>query len=206
MSLEAADKRPGGISGNDLKSGEKNFEIFFKENFISLCSYCQYRFGFDLDLSKEIVHTAFIKLWEVKNTLKDDVPVKTYLQRIITNKALDTLKHNKVKEHYIKLANASGDEATNDVEDIDLKEMLQHVHIVIADMPEQMRKIFELSRFEGLKYKQIAEELNISPKTVETQMSRALAKLRQRLAEYLTSFIAMFLLAHEIIKFFFNDL
>jgi RNA polymerase sigma-70 factor, ECF subfamily len=61
-------------------------------------------------------------------------------------------------------------------------------------LPEQMRRIFEMSRFEGLKYAQIAEQLNISVKTVETQISRALGKLREKLSAYLSSIIIILIL------------
>ena len=195
MSLPPADKNQEKISLNDLRGDDKVFESFFKENFVPLCSYCQFKFGFDLDLAKETVHTAFIKLWEIRSTLNNEVPVKTYLQKMVTNKALDILRHEKVKTGYIKLTGGKEEEiaSANSFESIDFKELLQQINSAIEDMPEQMRTVFGLSRFEGLKYSEIAARLNISPKTVETQMGRALAKLRQRLSGYLTTCIIIIL-------------
>lgn len=194
MSPAFEDKNCENLSANDLRLDDKAFEAFFKANFIPHCTYCQFRFGFDLDLAKETVHTAFIKLWEIRNTLSNEVPVKTYLQKMVTNKALDILRHDKVKTGYIKLSGGKEDTVSaNSFESIDFKELLQMVNSAIEDMPEQMRMVFELSRFEGLKYSQIAARLNISSKTVETQMSRALAKLRHRLSGYLTTLIILIL-------------
>ena len=67
----------------------------------------------------------------------------------------------------------------------ELKELQQDINKAIAELPDQMRRIFELSRYEGLKYTAIAQKLDISVKTVETQMSRALSKLREKLSSYL---------------------
>lgn len=64
--------------------------------------------------------------------------------------------------------------------------MAAQIDKAVAELPEQMRRIFELSRYEGLKYNDIANHLNICVKTVETQMSRALVRLRQKLSNYLT--------------------
>jgi len=187
------DKNFENLSVNDLRFNEKAFEAFFKQNFIPLCTYCQFKFGFDLDLAKETVHTAFIKLWEIRSTLNDEVPVKIYLQRMVANKALDILRHGKVKASYIKVAGGNEEEAAsaNSFESIDFKELLQQVNAAIENMPEQMRTVFELSRFEGLKYSEIGTQLGISTKTVETQMSRALASLRKQLLGYLTTFITV---------------
>ncbi len=191
MSSGFADKNCRDISITDLRTDETVFEAFFKENFTPLTAYCQYKFGFDPDLAKEIVHTAFIKLWEVKDDLTENVPVKVYLQKIITNKALDTLRHRRVIEKSIKLVSDGNEEpgTINNIDIVDFKELLELVHGVIREMPEQMRIVFELSRLEGLKYRDIALKLGISIKTVETQMSRALAKLRQRLSKYLMALL-----------------
>ncbi|MFT4024978.1 MAG: RNA polymerase sigma-70 factor [Flavihumibacter sp.] len=171
---------------SSLKTDEGAFASFFKENFVPLCMYCQYRFGFDLAQSKEIVHTAFIKLWEIRGNLSDDVHLTSYLQKMVANKALDALRHQQVKANHTRAFAAVIPAYTgNGVESIDFKELLQQVNTAIAAMPEQMRTVFQLSRVEKLKYTEIASRLGISVKTVETQMSRALVKLRQSLSAYL---------------------
>lgn len=176
------------LSGNSIKIDGQDFEVFFKENFIRLCAFCQYKFGFDLDLSKEVVHTAFIKLWETRQQILNSVSVKSYLYRIITSNCHDIIRHEKVKFEYERyvLENFSNS-SVSEFQNTDIKEITARVNQAIAELPEQMRKIFQLSRDEGLKYTEIASHLNISVKTVETQMSRALVKLREKLSNYLVS-------------------
>lgn len=187
---------------NDLKFDNAAFEVFFKQHFTSLCIHCQYKFNFDLNLAKEVVHSAFIKLWETRSTLSPDLSVKGYLYKIITNNSLDILKHNKVKkkhqEHVLQSALLNTDK--REFEEVEIKQLSADIDEAIANLPEQMRKIFKLSRYEGLKYSAIAEHLNISVKTVETQMSRALAKLRQKLSDYLPVLIALIQLLIQLLK------
>lgn len=194
MSLkQTSDNESGKLSYDNLKFDDKAFELFFKKYFMQLCAYCQYKFGFDLDLSKEVVHTGFIKLWETRQNISLGLSVKSYLYKIVTNNCLDILKHEKVKLKYEKLIieNTSLNAYSRDFQNADIKEMAAAIDKAVAELPKQMRRIFELSRYEGLKYNDIANQLNISVKTVETQMSRALARLRQKLSHYLISFFIL---------------
>ena len=170
---------------------EAALEILFKEHFKPLCAYCQSRFGFELQVAKEIVHTGFIRLWENRDTISSDLSVKGYLYKIVGNASLDMLKHERVKIAYAKhLSLASSDHTSeNDFSESGYKQLVADIDKAVHDLPEQMRKVFELSRYDELKYTEIAARLNISIKTVETQMSRALAKLREKLAQYLTALI-----------------
>jgi RNA polymerase sigma-70 factor (ECF subfamily) len=183
-------------SSNYIKFNEADLEILFKENFKPLCAYCQYKFGFETDVAKEAVHTGFIKLWENRETISSDLTVKAYLYKIVSNISLDMLKHEKVKEkHAMQVSkNPSLNISGKDFHEVELKQLEFDVNKAVSELPEQMRKIFELSRYEGLKYMEIAAQLNISVKTVETQMSRALLKLRQKLSHYLIITIIAFLL------------
>jgi len=186
---------------NNAAFDEAAFEVFFKKNFIPLCAFCQFKFGFDLDLAKEVVHTGFIKLWETRENLSAGVSIKNYLYKIIVNNSLDIIKHEKVKEKYEKyfLQNVSEADVRKDFGSTDFKKLSADIDKAINDLPEEMRKIFLLSRYEELKYAVIAEQLGISVKTVETQMSRALLKLREKLSHYLVSlFIIAFFLKWSI--------
>jgi len=179
-----------GHSSIALKLDEASFEIFFKEYFISLCVFCQCKFHFDLNLAKEVVHTAFIKLWETKSSLTSHSTVKAYLYQIVINNSIDIIRHEKIKKKHQEfiLQSFLSHATRREVEPIFIKQMSIDIDKAIAELPEQMRKIFELSKYEGLKYAAIASYLNISVKTVETQMSRALVKLRKKLANYLDSY------------------
>ncbi len=179
---------------NDLPSDEASFQRLFRKYFTPLCVYCQYQYSFDLDLAKEAAHTAFIKLWETRHTLNSTLSVKAYLYRIVSNTCVDIIRHRNVKRKYEKhvLDNYSETDLGSELNPTDLKALKEAIDKAVAELPNKMRMVFELSRYEGLKYAQIAQRLNISVNTVETQMGRALVKLRQKLSSL---YLGLFLLA-----------
>jgi RNA polymerase sigma-70 factor (ECF subfamily) len=172
------------------------FEIFFKEQFAPLCAWCHYKFDLDPEESKEAVHNGFIKLWENRQSISPGQSINAYLYTIITNDCLDRLRHQKVKEKYSLYVARNASELIDNHAIIkqDLKNLPIDIEKAVAGLPDQMRRVFELSRYEGLKYAEISTTLGISIKTVETQMSRALARLRQQLAIYLTLLVTAFIL------------
>jgi RNA polymerase sigma-70 factor (ECF subfamily) len=97
------------------------------------------------------------------------------------------LKHDKVRQRHVKqvIQNSPVSTPLKKFNDTELRQLIADIESAVNELPEQMRRIFELSRYEGLKYAEISSHLNISVKTVETQMSRALVKLRQKLSHYL---------------------
>lgn len=182
--------KPGGPgpkanASTEPKFDQASFEIFFKENYASLCAYCQFRYDFDLDTANEAVHSAFVKLWENRHVITRSLSKKAYVISIVNNNCIDLLRHNKVKrqhaDYHLSIApisiNATGG-------GVDEKKITEDIQRAVAELPLQMRTIFQLSRFEGLKNNEIAMRLHISVKTVETQMTRALTKLRRILSDY----------------------
>lgn len=191
MSLHSSDNNQSGKSLDDFRFDNTSFEVFFKKYYQPLCFYCKFKYGFDLELAEDIVDSSFIKLWEARQTLASDLSPKSFLYKIIDNASLNILKHERVKKQYAQFVMQTTTEGSlhNSFDGIDLKQLMADIDSAIAALPEQMRKIFELSRFEGLKYAEIAAQLNISVKTVETQMSRALARLREKLARYIVVYV-----------------
>lgn len=171
------------------------FELLFKEYFKPLCAWSQYKYNFEPDAAKEAVHSGFIKLWNNRDSIDTDQPVKSYLYKIVSNICLDMLKHEKVKEKHERYISIHSAAITNNdaFQEYDLNQLEADIEQALSELPEQMRIIFNLSRQDRLKYAEIADKLNISVKTVETQMSRALAKLRQKLGRYLhLLYVALF--------------
>ena len=191
MNDNPPENKPEGASSDGGPFDDASFEVFFKKHFLPLCAYCQFKFGLELDMAKEVVHSGFIKLWDARQNLAAGVSPKSYLYKIITNNILDNFKHQKIREQYVQFIIQSIPEETgaSSFDDLDVKQLQAAINAAIAELPEQMRRIFELSRFEGLKYGEIAAQLDISVKTVETQISRALAKLRGKLSSYLSFLI-----------------
>ena len=173
-----------------IKDDDAAFELFFKQHFASLCTWCQHKYDFDTDIAKEVVHTAFIKLWKNRAALSSEMPVKAFLHKVITNTSLDILRHAIVREKFERFVQQrnENDGLATPQENYDTKKLQADIDSAVSELPGQMRAIFELSRYEGLKYAEIARQLNVSVNTVETQMSRALKKLRIKLAAYLSLF------------------
>lgn len=177
------ESRQQNLSFHELRL-ESNFETFFKVLYPQLCVYCKIKYNFDMHLAEDIVNTSFSKLWEARHTLNPALSAKAYLFKIVNNQCLNTLKHQKVQDQYTQ-AQLNAADPLSSTDDLDLKQLRDAIDIAIAELPDQMRKIFELNRHDGLKYTEIATRLNLSIKTVETQMSRALLKLRKKLAAFI---------------------
>jgi RNA polymerase sigma-70 factor (ECF subfamily) len=184
-----------GLTAGDLFSDTATFEIFFKQNFISFCAYCQFKFGFDPEQSKDVVHTSFVKFWENRHVLEPHSPVKPFLYKIINNSCLDILKHDKVKRAYVSYQIQKGNiqDCMNVLENVEFKQLSEDIHAAVAALPLQMQKIFKLCKYERMTYAEVALTLNLSIKTVEKQMGRALFKLRQKLSVYLGCFLVALL-------------
>ncbi len=145
-----------------------------------------------MDLCKEVVHISFIKLWESRTIINSIDHAKLFLFRALANVCKDMLRHEKVKLKHRTLVLREGEDAheeDNGFEQFELKQLKLNIERSVYELPPQMRRIFEMSRYEGLKYSEIAKRLSISIKTVETQMGRAILKLKQKMKEYLTFFL-----------------
>lgn len=160
------------------------FEQVFKEHFKGLHSYAFTIVRDDAD-AEEIVQNVFYKLWERREQIAELQSVNAYLYRSVYNESLNYLKHQKVKMAYQSHAVNHTPQSSDAGDNASLKELEGRIQAAMNDLPEQCRTIFQLSRFEELKYREIADRLGISVKTVENQMGKALKILRSKLAEYL---------------------
>jgi len=116
---------------------------------------------------------------------------------------LNYLKHQKVRQQHadaVKSNPSSGSTAADDP--VETLELQNKIDDIVGKLPPERKKIFQMSRYEGLKYKEIAEQLGLSVKTVEAQMGKALKTLRENLAEYL---VILVLVMVEIILFFLEN-
>jgi len=170
----------------------KVFEELYIAHYESLCYYAQ-RFVLDLETSREIVQDVFVRIWEKRATLLGEESLKSYLYKSVRNKCLDYLKHLNIEYEYEKKRISEMQEPGSDssnMEDQPLdglitEELRNAIQRAIENLPEKCREIFELSRYEGLKYREISEELKISVKTVETQMYRAIKSLKEQLSGFI---------------------
>lgn len=175
------------FSGTGLELNEFDFKLLFTDNFRGLCAYCCTRFSFDADTAKDIVHNGFLKLWEHRSRLKTTQALKSYLFKLVNGLALDMIRHRKVEKKYQQYVIRNSDVRTEELPPATNSALESELEKAINEMPDRMRKIFVLIKIDGLKYAEAAHRLNISVKTVEMQMHRAMIKLRTKLSHYLGS-------------------
>lgn len=173
------------IIGAIREGNERIFEETFRKYYQSLCNYANSILK-ETDEAEEVVQNLFLSIWEKRSDLEISISLKSYLYRAVHNHCLNRIKHLKVREEYQQYAVNFYDASYESVSHTVMKNELEtKIEEAIRKLPEQCRLIFRMSRFEELKYHEIAEQLELSPKTVENQIGKALKILRVELAEYL---------------------
>lgn len=174
---------------NKFKDGDPSaFETIFKSYHQELLTYARGLIG-DTHVSEDIVEELFIWLWENRKAVKVNTSLHSYLNKIVHNRCLNYLKHQKVKQKYLKENLQLIKQEEQWQEDYiefyknhpSATDMEKKISEEIEKLPEQCRKIFIMNRMEGFKYREIAEKLNLSLSTVKNQMSIALKKLKEGL-------------------------
>ncbi|OJJ20299.1 hypothetical protein BKI52_17700 [marine bacterium AO1-C] len=173
-----------------LKQGnQKVVQVLFDTYYASLCKTVN-RIVHNTIITEDIVQDVFLKIWQKRNDLNIQISLKAYLHKMAINAALSHLRK--------KYNTSSIDDATPQqmkkhahketaVQNLEFQELETQVNGAINELPPKCREVFILSRYEEMSYKEIAQEMGISPKTVENQMSKALKHLRKRLAPYIKS-------------------
>lgn len=147
--------------------------------------------------SEEITQMVFIKIWDIRTTLRNDTNLTSFLLTIARNSSYNFLKHKyKEKLMFEKMELSLKDKASglvdNSLIEKDLNDLLNGL---IEKLPQKRREVFVLNRFKGLSYKEIAIKLEISENTVDTQMRKALQFIKENLANEISIsiFIAVFI-------------
>lgn len=163
-----------GIRASDYEVFSKMYLHLFKGLALISVKYVQ-----DVYIAEELVQDIFIKVWEQPHTVNGVIHLKSYLYKAVVNSSLNYLARQKnLKEHHERIA--------RNMEDVDIQrayeeqEMKVLIYQEIDRLPDQCKKVFKMSRFEGLKYREIAVLLNISERTVENHIANALKTLRIR--------------------------
>ena len=167
------------------KLNKQSFELLFRENFTALSGFaCKY--VKDIDTSKEIAHDVFINLWEKRNEIDSEKPLRSYLFTSVRNRCLNYIRDQKKFDRTEDITGNPGYlQLTEDNDPVEMMELEERINLAIDSLPDKCREIFIMNRFRDHKYAEIAKKLDISVKTVEAQMSRALKTLREKLAAYL---------------------
>lgn len=170
---------------------EAGFEMLFKTHYKELHAYA-FSLVRDWDTAEEIVQALFLKVWEKNEWLHIRTSVRSYLYKSVYYDSLNFMRQQKVHLRYQNLtAHTLKNETDDAAGKLKLSEVESHLQKALNKLPEKCRAIFHLSRFEEMKYREIASQLGISIKTVETQMVKALRILRIEMQEFLPLIILL---------------
>jgi RNA polymerase sigma-70 factor, ECF subfamily len=149
-----------------------------------LCRFA-YKYTSDAEVSREIVQELFIHVWQNKDDLKIHSSLESYLYGAVRNRCLNHAKRQVfLRDTHKSLASSGETECNNVSDEINYKELQSAVQVGLTKLPARCKEIFEMSRNGGFSCKEIANKLNIAPKTVENQLGIALKKLRESLSGY----------------------
>jgi RNA polymerase sigma-70 factor (ECF subfamily) len=168
-----------------IKEGDiKQYELIFREYYERLCHFAM-KYVKNNEQSEGVVQDTFYNIWKNHKTINITTSLKSYLYTAVRNNCLQELRtrsldikyENYYKSHYMN-------ESISPVDELNAKELSGVINKALNSLPERCREIFKMSRYEGLKYHEIADKLSISIKTVEANMGKALKQFRIYLKDF----------------------
>ena len=173
-----------------IKGDIKSFELVFNAHYKALVNYANTLLH-DYDEAEDKVQQVYITLWEKREKIEIHSSLKPFLYKSVHYACLNKIKSQKVRNEYAKVIKLNTNDGVQNslMEEKELQKKIDHT---IQSLPEQCSKIFKMSRFEELKYQEIANQLGLSIKTIENQMGKALKILREQLKDYLPLLIIFF--------------
>lgn len=187
------EKKDYGLIERIRRGDEAAFRTVFLTHYEPLCNYI-WKYVRSKYLAEEVVQEVFASMWERRDKLKNDGHLRGLLYESARNRALNYIKHQKIVDQYIKenkYLNQDESYLLQDPFDHHDQMFLNSLRKAIENLPPKARQIYKMNQEEGLTYNEIASYLSISPKTVESQMRRALKTLRKSLSKFLMVFIVL---------------
>jgi RNA polymerase sigma-70 factor (ECF subfamily) len=164
-----------------VEDSEQHFELLFEKYYPQLCelSYTKLRCEHK---AQEVVSDVFMKFWQKRKKLHVNGKLISYLRRAVINQTIDYLREG-IRHRQFRNPLSDGIDAVEEpvLDELYAKELAVVIDRVVGSLPPRGQMIFRMSRDEGMTYNQIAQALNISPRTVETHLRRSLAKIREEL-------------------------
>ena len=168
-----------------MKAGDRgSFNLLFRRYYSPLVRFCV-RYVADADQAAEIVQDLFVKLWTNREKMAFNTSFESYMLRAVRNAAITFINKERAHAETNERIYVDESDANDPSETLQSNNLEASYQKVLATMPEKRREVFLASRFEGMKYTEIAEKLGLSQKTVEAHMSAAIKQLREGLKEYL---------------------
>lgn len=161
---------------------EMALKILYEENFSYLC-FIVYRVLPDWSIAEDIVQEVFFEVWKKRKILNIKSNFRSYLKRSVVNRTLNYIRDQKFVFDDEEKASAIKSKSSSGLENLQTNELEKRIDTAISLLPQKCRIIFGMNRFEELSYAEIAAKLDISVKTVENQISKALKILREKLKD-----------------------
>jgi RNA polymerase sigma-70 factor, ECF subfamily len=169
------------IQGGDIREFENLFSKYYEP-------LCRYAFSFlkDMDSAEDIVQEFFYNFWKNRTSFSLRLSLNAYLYQAVRNNSLHYLEHLVIRQNYedAVLKDFKQQQPGNEQTRIEAEELGKAINETLRQMPERCSRIFRMNRFEGKKYREIAEILSISVKTVEADMGKALQLFRNSLKDF----------------------
>jgi RNA polymerase sigma-70 factor (ECF subfamily) len=192
------------LAKKPLLEDEKMFEFIFKVYFPRLLAFAR-KFVAGRSEAEDIIQEIFLKVWMRRKEIEEDT-LQSYLFTLVRNACLNQIKHQKIVDnHRVDSEDSAKEEIpyyadffSDPYHQTIFNEMQNEIETVVQNLPEQTRKIFQLSRFKGMKNSEIAKMMNISIRTVEKHNTRALQRLKTHLSTHYLYAIAVLYLIKEL--------
>lgn len=168
-----------------LKEGrEQAYEALFKTYYTELVMHAN-RYLYDFEAAKEVVQDLIVYIYEKRFNLDINSSLKAYLYRSVQNRCINQINQSKIKDKYVNYIKQKPRKEENPIEmGIEASEVEAALFKAIGELPPKCRMIFKMNRFDGFSNGEIAERLELSKRTVETQITKALRILRDKLKKY----------------------
>jgi RNA polymerase sigma-70 factor (ECF subfamily) len=184
---------------SDIKQFNELFNEYYQRIVRFAMSYVR-----DLDVAEDFASEAFAAFWENRTTLSEETNSKAYILTIVKNKCMNHLKHEQIRlkaereinnhSEWVLTTNLNTLEACDP--NFIFSDEIQHIlNETLEKMPQKTRQIFILNRFNGLSYHEIAQKMDVSQKTIEFHISKALRTLRFELKDFI--YLLLFILLHH---------
>jgi len=171
-----------------LQDSERAIELIFEQYYAYICK-AVYKMLSDRSVTEDLAQEVFLELWRKRQQLNISTSLKAYLRRAAVNRSLNYIRDQRIKFTDEAQAPPLESNVAGALQRLQAEELQERIDQAIDALPDRCRIVFVLSRFEDMSYNEIAAQLDISSKTVENQISKALRLLRLALAPYLGLFL-----------------
>ena len=172
------------------QDSKEAFSLLFQTYYTDLVLFCG-NFVKDKDSCEDIVQSIFLKLWNDRKHIQIEISLKSYLLKAVRNSCLDEFRHIEIVRQYETEYGSSVLDNYDTENYILYSDLYSHLSRALEKIPDLYKEAFVLNRFEGLKYREIAEKLNVSERTIEVRVSKTLDLLRKQLKDFFVFLISI---------------